>query len=132
MEKIHMWDIISLLGIPYPSSGQSSYYVQCPCCDENPRKRHLNINLKKEVFRCPRCGASGGIFDLYALYTGIPRDEVRKAILAQMGVPENASLPRHKILPKADVISALTGLTVLAVPGVNKSTFTIIETLFVK
>lgn len=28
MEKIHMWDIISLLGIPYPSSGQSSYYVQ--------------------------------------------------------------------------------------------------------
>lgn len=65
-------------------------------------------------------------------YTGIPRDEVRKAILAQMGVPENASRPRQKILPKADVINALTGLTVLAVPGVNKSTFTIIETLFVK
>ena len=65
-------------------------------------------------------------------YTGIPRDEVRKAILAQMGVPENASLPRQKILPKADVISALTGPTVLAVPGVNKSTFTIIEALFVK
>ena len=56
----------------------------------------MNINLKKEVFRCPRCGASGGIFDLYALYTGIPRDEVRKAILAQVGVPENASLPRQK------------------------------------
>lgn len=65
-------------------------------------------------------------------YTDIPRDEVRKAIFAQMGVPENASLPRQKILPKADVISALTGLPVLAVPGVNKSTFTIIETLFVK
>lgn len=29
-------------------------------------------------------------------YTDIPRDEVRKAILAQMGVPENASLPRQK------------------------------------
>ena len=110
MEKIHMWDIISLLGIPYPSSGQSSYYVQCPCCDENPRKKHLNINLKKEVFRCPRCGASGGIFDLYALYTGIPRDEVRKAILAQMGVPENASRPRQKILPKADTECPLTDI----------------------
>ena len=110
MEKIHMWDIISLLGIPYPSSGQSSYYVQCPCCDENPRKRHLNINLKKEVFRCPRCGASGGIFDLYALYTGIPRDEVRKAILARMGVPENASRPRQKILPKADTECPLTDI----------------------
>ena len=110
MEKIHMWDIISLLGIPYPSSGQSSYYVQCPCCDENPRKKHLNINLKKEVFRCPRCGASGGIFDLYALYTGIPRDEVRKAILAQLGVPENASRPRQRILPKADTECPLTDI----------------------
>lgn len=110
MEKIHMWDIISLLGIPYPSSGQSSYYVQCPCCDENPRKKHLNINLKKEVFRCPRCGASGGIFDLYALYTGIPRDEVRKAILARMGVPENASHPQQKILPKADTECPLTDI----------------------
>lgn len=110
MEKIHMWDIISLLGIPYPSSGQSSYYVQCPCCDENPRKKHLNINLKKEVFRCPRCGASGGIFDLYALYTGIPRDEVRKAILARMGVPENASRQRQKILPKADTECPLTDI----------------------
>lgn len=29
-------------------------------------------------------------------YTDIPCDEVRKAILAQMGVPENASLPRQK------------------------------------
>lgn len=94
----------------HPSSGQSSYYVQCPCCDENPRKKHLNINLKKEVFRCPRCGASGGIFDLYALYTGIPRDEVRKAILARMGVPENASRPRQKILPKADTECPLTDI----------------------
>ena len=50
MEKIHMWDIISLLGITYPTSGQSSYYVQCPCCDENPRKKHLNINLKRKFF----------------------------------------------------------------------------------
>ena len=76
MEKIHMWDIISLLGIPYPSSGQSSYYVQCPCCDENPRKKHLNINLKKEVFRCPRCGASGGIFDLYSRMKRLYHTEV--------------------------------------------------------
>ena len=73
MEIFHMWDIVSLLGLPMPS-GRSSYYIQCPCCDENPRKKHLNINLKKEVFRCPRCGISGGIFDLYALYTGVPRD----------------------------------------------------------
>ena len=76
MEIFHMWDVVSLLGLPMPPSGRSSYYVQCPCCDESPRKKHLNINLKKEVFRCPRCGVSGGIFDLYSLYTGVPREEV--------------------------------------------------------
>ena len=68
MEIFHMWGIVSLLGLPVPTAGRSSYYIQCPCCDENPREKHLNINLKKEVFRCPRCGISGGIFDLYALY----------------------------------------------------------------
>ncbi|MCA5961914.1 hypothetical protein LC724_18160 [Blautia sp. RD014234] len=48
MEIFHMSDVVSLLGIPMPPSGRSSYYVQCPCCDENPRKKHLNINLKKK------------------------------------------------------------------------------------
>ena len=88
MERIRMWDIISLLGMPYPPSGKSAYYVQCPCCDDRPGKKHLNINLKKEVFRCPRCGVSGGIFDLYALFTGIPRSDARKSILARIGVAE--------------------------------------------
>lgn len=86
-----MGDIIPLLGIEQAPSGRSSYYVHCPCCDDkdNPRKKHLNINLKKDVFRCPRCGISGGIFDLYALYTNVPRDKVRKAIIGQLGVSEN-------------------------------------------
>ena len=47
MDIFHMTDIISLLGLPFPAHGRSSYYVQCPCCDDNARQRHLNINLKK-------------------------------------------------------------------------------------
>ena len=94
MEIFHMSDVVSLLGIPAAPSGRSSYYVPCPCCDENPRKRHLNINLKKEVYRCPRCGVSGGIFDLYSLYTGVPRKEVRKALVERLGMPENR--PKRK------------------------------------
>ena len=68
MELFHMADIIPLIGLPPPPSGRSSYNIPCPCCDDEPGKRHLNINLKKDVFRCPRCGFSGGIFDLYAYY----------------------------------------------------------------
>ena len=86
MGLIHMHDILPLIGVPLPPPGRSSYNIQCPCCDENARKRHLNINLKKDVFRCPRCGFSGGVFDLYAYYEGIPRAAVRDALLTRLDV----------------------------------------------
>ncbi len=88
MEIFHIIDVISLLGLPMPPQGRNSYYIQCPSCDDSPKHRHLNINLKKDVYRCPRCGASGGIFDLYSLYTGTPRDEVHKILLKRLGSPE--------------------------------------------
>lgn len=82
-----MTDIIDLLNLPRPPYGRSAYYIQCPCCDDKPRGKHLNINLKKDVFRCPRCGVSGGVFDLYSLYTGISRDSVRKELEKHLGPP---------------------------------------------
>lgn len=85
MELFHMRDILPLIGISYPSDGRRSFYTACPCCDETARNRHLNINLAKDVFRCPRCGVSGGLFDLYSLYTGIPRDKARRAIAERIG-----------------------------------------------
>lgn len=93
MERIHIADIIPFLPIPYPKTGQSSYYVKCPCCDDDPRKEHLNINLVKDVFRCPRCGISGGIFDLYSLFTKIPRSEAYKSISERLGL--TAATPPH-------------------------------------
>lgn len=98
MEIFHMTDIVSLIGLSGMTQGRSSFYVQCPCCDDNPRKKHLNINLKKEVFRCPRCGVSGGIFDLYSLYTGIPRDKVRNAIAERLGSPKITTGQTQKIV----------------------------------
>lgn len=94
MQTFHMTDIISALNLPYPASGRSSYYVQYPLCDDNPRHRHLNINLKKEVFRCPKCGVSGGMFDLYSLYTGIARDKVRQALIEKLDPQTNPNLQK--------------------------------------
>lgn len=99
METFHITDVISVLGLPYPERGKTSYYVRCPCCDEEPRKKHLNINLKKDVFRCPRCGVSGGIFDLYSLYTNTPREKALKALTERLGRPEWAERPKIKIEP---------------------------------
>lgn len=112
MERLHIADIVSLLDLPIPPSGQSAYYVRCPCCDEDPRKKHLNINLVKDVFRCPRCGVSGGIFDLYALYTGVPRERVREAISdklssprvkAYLGTRQPQELPAVQEYPLTDI-----------------------------
>lgn len=47
--------------------------LPCPICDApGSRGRHLNINLKKNVFCCPKCGEfPGGIFGLHACYEGV-------------------------------------------------------------
>ena len=89
MKRFLITDVISLLGLSMPPNGRNSYYLQCPCCDDSPRNKHLNINIKKNVYRCPRCGISGGIFDLYALYTGVPRDRVFKELQKRLGSCEN-------------------------------------------
>ncbi len=78
-----MSDVTDLLGLH--GADRNSFYVRCPCCDTEKGK-HLNINLKKEVFRCARCGEAGGIFDLYALFTGTPREQTRRAIIERIGV----------------------------------------------
>lgn len=104
---ITMADIIPLLGLPYPPSGRSSYYIPCPCCDDGSRKKHLNINLKKNVFRCPRCGFYGGVFDLYAYYMDIPRDSVREAILSRLGLEPTLSVRvEPEVLPDCPLADA--------------------------
>ena len=87
MEQFHMSDVIPLLGLPTPPAGKISYYIPCPCCDDKPKSRHLNVNLRKDVFRCPRCGFSGGVFDLYAYYARIPREQVLSALRDRLSVP---------------------------------------------
>lgn len=99
MDIFHMSDIIPQIGLPYPPYGRSNYNVPCPCCDDEPHAKHLNINLQKDVFRCPRCGFSGGIFDLYAYYTGIAREEVHDALIARLDVQGSIPKPEHIPMP---------------------------------
>lgn len=93
MEIFHMTDIIPLLPLESPPRGKSAYYVPCPHCDRRGRKkdRHLNINLTKDVYRCALCGWNGGIFDLYAYYTGTSRDNVRDELIRRLGKGDTAS-----------------------------------------
>ena len=96
MVEIHISDIIPLIGIPGPTNGKSVYNISCPCCDDNPRKKHLNINLQKDVFCCPRCRFSGGVFDLYAYYAGVDRKFVREILLEKLNLRDSDPPPAHR------------------------------------
>ena len=91
MVEIHITDIIPLIGIPGPTNGRPVYNISCPCCDDNPRKKHLNINLNKDVFCCPRCHFSGGVFDLYSYYSGVDRKLAREVLMEKLGLKDSGS-----------------------------------------
>lgn len=90
--RYQMSDILPLLPVPQPPYGKTAYNIPCPICDApGSRGRHLNINLKKNVFCCPKCGEfSGGVFDLYAYYEGVPRNDVLRLLRARLGGSDHA------------------------------------------
>ena len=89
MVEIHITDIIPLIGIPDPPNGRPVYNIPCPCCDTNPRSKHLNINLNKDVFCCPRCHFSGGVFDLFSYYSGVDRPIAREVLMERLGLKDS-------------------------------------------
>lgn len=90
--RYQMNDILPLLPVPQPPYGKTAYNIPCPICNApGSRGRHLNINLKKNVFCCPKCGEfSGGVFDLYAYYEGVPRNDVLRLLRARLGGSDHA------------------------------------------
>lgn len=89
MLRYKMVDIIPLLSIPQPPGDRESYNIPCPYCDTARTKRrdwHCNINLKKNVYRCPKCGKfEGGVFDLYSYFMGVPVDQVENILSGRTG-----------------------------------------------
>ena len=94
-DEISIWDILSLLRLGEPKYGSSSFNVACPCCDEG-RDKHLNINVVKEVFRCPKCGISGGKLKLYSVFMNVPMSQVGASIRDRMGIESAADKPLRR------------------------------------
>ena len=59
-------DVVKLLGIHVIRNTGTELHCRCPFCDDE--KAHLNIRINKNVFRCNRCGAAGGVLHLYAQF----------------------------------------------------------------
>lgn len=68
--SITMEDVVRELHLSlYKDRGSSADYI-CPFCKVATGKKHpkLNINYRKQTFKCFACDHKGGMFDLYAYY----------------------------------------------------------------
>lgn len=64
-----MVDLAYLLKLEVKRPKTTNWDVNCPFCQD--RKGKMNLNLVKKVFRCNRCGESGGMLDLYGRLYGV-------------------------------------------------------------
>ena len=86
-------DIAELLNLHVRHKNTQSLDVDCPFCGD--RKGKLNLNLKKNVFKCNRCGESGGMLDLYGKVYGVDRQTACREIKDALG--RNETAPAYQV-----------------------------------
>jgi len=89
-------DIASLINLHIRYENTKVIYVNCPLCGESKGK--LNLNLKKNVFRCNRCGEYGGMLALYGKVYGVDNQTACEEIKEALG--HNTQAPTYRILKK--------------------------------
>ena len=80
--------VAELLGLHIRHKNTVSLDVDCPFCGD--RKGKLNLNLKKNVFKCNRCGESGGMLALYGKIYGLDNQTSCREIKDALGRNEQA------------------------------------------
>ena len=88
-------DVVELLGLTVRRRLPSSLYLNCPFCGD--QRGRLNINTDKNVWRCNRCGAAGGMLALYARYNCISNADAYREICEALG----RYTPRPRVRSKA-------------------------------
>lgn len=79
-------DVVHLLQLRVRHKNSSSMDVNCPFCGETKWK--MNVNLQKNVFRCNRCDASGGMLELHGRLHGVSSAEANRQIREALGKGE--------------------------------------------
>ena len=94
-------DVAYLLNLHIRHKNAVSLDVDCPLCGE--KKGKLNLNTKKNVFKCNRCGESGGMLSLYGKIYGLDNQTACKEIKDALGRNEQApayQVRKLEIAPK--------------------------------
>jgi len=112
--SISISEVVSLLRWPSAPNGRSSYNISCPYCDGTGKKKHLNINLLKNTYRCPKCDFAGGVLDLYCYYnSSVARSDAFRVLSEELGMdiqdrpsrpkPKQQSMPVSVEIPLANI-----------------------------
>ena len=94
-------DVAYLLNLHVRHKNAASLDVDCPFCGE--KKGKLNLNTKKNVFKCNRCGESGGMLSLYGKIYGLDNQAAYEEIKGALGRNEQApsyQVRKREIAPK--------------------------------
>ena len=75
-------DIAALLHLPIRRELADSVYVDCPFCQK--RKGKMNLNFRKNIWRCNRCGESGHMFQLYARMRDLSVSEAKLELIDRL------------------------------------------------
>jgi DNA primase len=68
---ISLAEVLELVGFPLGENRGEQVRGRCPVHHStSPRSRSFSANLKRNIYRCFRCGSSGNQLDLYAAVTG--------------------------------------------------------------
>ena len=117
------YGILDVVQVLHLRKRRGNYY-DCPFCGETHGK--LNINVEKNVFRCNRCDASGGMLKLYADLHNVTLSEANQQIREGLQ-PEQIEAQRYRSVPlfgmkKLVKRLAEEGYMVKGVPGFYRDT----------
>ena len=84
--------VASLLGLHFRKTTSEGLYADCPFCGKKQGKLHLHVT--ENVFRCNRCGESGGMLRLYSLLKNMSNSESYKEIKdsLRLGIRKNEKI----------------------------------------
>ena len=71
-------DVVELLHLRVRRRLPDSVYVDCPFCGD--RRGKMNVNLRKDNWRCNYCGEGDGMLKLYARMYGITLSDAYREI----------------------------------------------------
>jgi DNA primase len=86
--QVSMAQVLELLGFEAAESRGEQLRGKCPLHPSNsPQSRSFSANLKKNAFRCFRCGAAGNQLDLWAAATKQPLHAAALVLCKRLNLP---------------------------------------------